>query len=517
MPELLTGQLRLMAEHFPGEVGLVDVDRDESLAFADWDSRSSALARGLRSAGVETGERVALHLPLSAPIDWVVAYAAVHKAGAVAVPLNTRWVTAELGEILRHSEVAALITGPETWPVLEPAAGEVVSLRVVVWRGDAAWTAAVPGVTLHRWAALVEHDPGPFQVAVDDDAMADIVYTSGTTGRPKGVVVRHANASLLANGVPCWSGAGWLHSSPLFTFAGITAIYNPMKLGMRALYLARFDTGAWLDAVAKHRPAMVFLVPAMAELLLADPRLGDADLTSIGLCAVGGSALAPGTQRRLQALMPQASVSNGYGMTEAGPAFAVISKEEAEERVGSVGRAMAPTEFLIVDEGGRPLPAGEVGELVIKVPGRPREYYRDPEATARTWQGDRLHTGDLARLDADGYLYIVGRAKDVIIRGGNNVHAGDVEAVLYEHPAVAQAAVAGVAHSVLGEDVAAWLVPAPGATIDLADVEDFCRARLADYKVPRRFQVVDDLPRNATGKVVKQRLTGAAGAGPRAG
>ncbi len=513
MPPLLTDQLRLMAVNFPAEEGFVDVSRRQALTFSEWDSRSSALARGLAGAGVGVGERVALHLSLANPLDWVVAYAAIHKAGAVAVPVNNRWVSAELGEILVHSAAAAVIVDPETWPVLEPAVDRLTSLRLAVWNGPGEDPPKVGGAQVGHWRAIAAADSSPFQVAVDDEAMADIVYTSGTTGRPKGVVVRHANASLLPNGVPHWSGSGWLSCSPLFTFAGITAIYNPMKLGLRALYLPRFDTGQWIEAVERERPAMVFLVPAMAELLLADPRLAAADLTSVGLCAVGGAPLAPGTQRRLQERMPEASVSNGYGMTEAGSAFAVIPKEEAEKRVGSVGKAIPPTEFVVVDDEGAPLPAGEVGELVIKCPGRPREYYNDPEATARTWHGDALHTGDLARLDEDGYLYIVGRAKDVIIRGGHNVHATDVEAVLYEHPAVAEAAVAGVPHGVLGEDVAAWVVPVPGAVVDPAELQEFARGRLADYKVPRRITVVDSLPRNATGKVVKHQLGRLTGTG----
>jgi acyl-CoA synthetase (AMP-forming)/AMP-acid ligase II len=319
-------------------------------------------------------------------------------------------------------------------------------------------------------------------------------------------VVRHANASLLPNGLPAWSGAGWLACSPLFTFAGMTAVYNPMKLGLTSLYLGRFEAGEWIRHVEERRPVMVFLVPAMAELLLAHPGIAGADLSSIGLCAVGSAPLAPETQRRLAALMPNASVSNAYGMTEAGPAYTVLPKEETERRRGSVGRPLPPAEFFVVDEEGRRLAAGAVGELVIRLPGRPREYYRDPEATAATWRADGLHTGDLARIDEDGYLYVVGRAKEVIIRGGHNVHAGDVEQVLYEHPDVVEAAVAGVPHPVLGEDVAAWVVLRPGSAVTPDGLRAWAGERLADYRVPRRITVVAALPRNATGKVVKSEL-----------
>jgi acyl-CoA synthetase (AMP-forming)/AMP-acid ligase II len=193
-------------------------------------------------------------------------------------------------------------------------------------------------------------------------------------------------------------------------------------------------------------------------------------------------------------------------MTEAGPAYCAMPKEESGRRVGSVGKPVPPVEFRVVDDGGDELPARAVGELVIRMPGREREYYKDPEATARTWHADGLHTGDLAYLDEDGYLYIVGRKKDVIIRGGNNIHAADVEAVLFEHPGVQEAAVAGIPHEVLGEDVAAWVVWKPGTETGTDELRAFCAARIADYKVPRRITVVDHLPRNATGKVLKAEL-----------
>jgi acyl-CoA synthetase (AMP-forming)/AMP-acid ligase II len=201
-------------------------------------------------------------------------------------------------------------------------------------------------------------------------------------------------------------------------------------------------------------------------------------------------------------------VSNSWGMTEAGPAFCFMPTEEQAKRIGSVGKPMAPTEFRIIDEAGVELPVREIGELIVSNPGREREYFNDPEATASTWRDGWLHSGDLAYLDEDGFLYIVGRQKDVIIRGGNNVHAIDVEAVLYEHPGVQEAAVAGVPHTVLGEDIGAWVVLSPGVTVTAEELRAFCAERLSDYKVPRSFTFVDELPRNATGKVVKHDLPG---------
>jgi acyl-CoA synthetase (AMP-forming)/AMP-acid ligase II len=480
-------QLQLMAEHHPTDAAFVDLATGETLDFATWDDQARRLAGGLREMGVGPGDRVVLAVGAEAPCRWVVAHAGIQAAGAVAVAVNPALAPGELQAIAEHAEAVAAVASP----------GPDAALRAVVRR--------LVGTDDGSWAEVTAGPVHPGHRA-DPDDICDIVYTSGTTGRPKGVVVRHANASMIPFGLPAWSGAGWLACSPLFTFAGITAVYNPMKLGMTSLYLSRFDPAAWLRHVEERRPAMVFLVPAMAELLLAYPGIDEADLSSIGLCAVGSAPLAPATQRRLAVLMPEAAVSNAYGMTEAGPAYTVLPKEETERRAGSVGRPLPPAEFVVVGDDELPLPAGEVGELVIRVPGRPREYYRDPVATAETWRPDGLHTGDLARIDEDGYVYIVGRRKDVIIRGGNNVHAADVEAVLLEHPDVAEVAVAGVAHPVLGEDVAAWVVPCAGTAPAAEELRRFAEARLAAYKVPRRITLVDSLPRNATGKVMKASL-----------
>jgi acyl-CoA synthetase (AMP-forming)/AMP-acid ligase II len=244
----------------------------------------------------------------------------------------------------------------------------------------------------------------------------------------------------------------------------------------------------------------------MAQLIVSHDGFAGAALESIEICAVGSSPLAPSTLRALQERMPEASVSNSYGMTEAGPAFCSMPKGEALKRIGSVGKPMAPLEVRIVDDVGRDVTSGEIGEAVLRMDGRQREYYRNPEATAGAWKDGWLYSGDLARLDEDGYLYIVGRKKDVIIRGGNNVHAVDIEAVLLEHPEVVEAGVVGIPHEVLGEDVAAVVVRAETSTVTADELRAHCAARLADYKVPRRIEFSDELPRNATGKILKEKL-----------
>ena len=269
------------------------------------------------------------------------------------------------------------------------------------------------------------------------------MYTSGTTGRPKGVAVRHDQVARVPNQLPEWQGTGWLTASPVFTFAGLGFIHNPMKSGMTVLHLPTFDAGRWLEIVERERPDIAFVVPAMAQLLIHHPAFDSADLTSLRKLVLGSAPLAPHTLRALQARLPGADVLNSYGMTEGGHATFTMDPEAARTRPGAVGRPTPPVEVRIVDEAGQPCPTGEVGEVLTRNPGGHREYYQDPEATARQWAGGWLHTGDLGHLDADGYLYIVGRKKEMIVRGGMNVYADDVEAALQAHPDVVEAAVVG--------------------------------------------------------------------------
>ncbi len=494
-------QLRWMAYHHGDQTAYTRVDTGDSLTCDEWDNWSGGLARALVAGGVGPGERVVLHLDNEHVVRWLVAYAAIHKAGAVAVPTNVRLTAPELGAIVEHAEPVAAITSTRLRPTVADAvaaAGSPTLPFVVEADDQAEWGALVCGIP--------GGEPGGFQVPVDDGDLADIVYTSGTTGRAKGVAVRHRNTHLIPNGEPPWVGEAWLHCSPLSTMAGLSFIYSPMKLGMEGVFLPRFEVDAWIDAVEQRRPTAAFLVPAMAQLLLTHDRFARADLTSFTLLSIGSAPLAPARHQAMAERLPGATVTNSYSMTESGAAFTYLPPGELVRRPGSVGLPMPPTEIRIADDEGRSLAAGETGEVLLKVGAQHREYYRDPEATAAMWTGEWLRSGDLGRLDDDGYLYIVGRQKDVVIRGGNNIAAPEVEFTLAEHPAVVDAAVVGVPHDVLGEDVGAFVVTRAGHTVEAAELRRFCSERLADYKVPRQIWFVTELPRNATGKVVKRDL-----------
>jgi acyl-CoA synthetase (AMP-forming)/AMP-acid ligase II len=505
---LLPETLRRMAEAYGDETAYSVVDGG-SITFAEWDAQANRLARGLVALGIAPGDPVAVHTGLENALRWIVAYAAVHRAGGVAVPLSPRLAPAEVGRMLGHCGARGAVA--DGGLVAEDA--RVVDLVVDATAGAAALTepggtggTGGTGGSIVPWAEALDHDAGPVQVPRDDDDLADILYTSGTTGSPKGVAVRHVNASLMPPVQPNWSGGGWLHASPMCTFAGLAFVYNPMKLGLRGIYMPRFDAGRWIEVVEEERPVAVFLVPAMTHLLVDHPRFAGADLSSVQICSVGSAPLAPFLVERLQEKMPRAMVSNNYGMTEAGSVYCLTPRGEAVRRPGSVGRPVPPAEVRIVGGDGAELPTGEVGEVRLRIPGRQREYFGDPEATADAWVDGWLVTGDLGRVDDDGYLYVVGRSKDVVIRGGNNVHAADVEHVILTHPGVLEAAVVGVPHPVLGEDVVGFVVLRPGAEATAEELRAHCLGALADYKVPREWHFVGDLPRNVTGKVVKPEL-----------
>ena len=506
MPEwgdLQVDQLRFMARRDGDAVAYRDLDAGTSITFAAWDEESNRLARALIERGIVAGDRVSIYLPGDEALRWIVAYAAVHKAGGVVVPTNTRLSVPEVVTILGHAEASAVITGASLLDTALAVRDAVPSIRFLVTAGGA--TGGDAGV--EDYERFLADDGSDVQVPRTLDDLADIMYTSGTTGLPKGVAVRHRNVAMIPNHEPAWTGAGWIHGAPMFTFAGIAFIYNPMKMGLVGLYLPRFDAGRWLALVAAERPQMAFLVPAMAELLVAHPDFAAPDLSSLRAVSIGSAPLAPQTLLTLQERLPDATVSNSYGMTEAGPAYIVMPKDEVTKRLGSVGKPVGPMQLRVVREDGTDCEPREVGELLTRMEGAQREYYKDEDATASTWTADGwLRSGDLAYLDEDGFLYIAGRKKDMIIRGGHNVYPTDIEAVLIEHPDVQEAAVVGIPHPVLGEDIAAWVVVRDGTSLDADALLAFCAERLADYKRPRQLHFVAELPRNATGKVMKHQL-----------
>lgn len=492
-PLLQTELLGRLADEFPDGVAWKNLGDGSELRLGAWESQSTRLARGLLEQRLAPGNRVALAIGPEEPLTWLVSYMAIHKAGGIAVPLNTRLQWPELTRVLGHAQPSMVLAGAA---VLERLPDLASAAAVVASTGERAGTTP--------WASLLHDDASPLEHRVRGDDVADIMYTSGTTGEPKGVVIRHSGLSTVDRVPSSWLNLGFLSASPFSTTSGSLLVCGPMRGGLSGWFLPNFDAGRWLELVSSERPVVAFLVPAMVQLIVAHPRAVTADLSSLAVVNVGSAPIASETLRHFGKLVGSAEVLCGYGMTEFGAVTAVPMGDRGNH-LGSVGIPLPGVELRIVDSIGGDVPAGDIGEVVIRGERQARTYFRDEDAGS-TWSEGWLHSGDLGHIDPDGFLWIAGRKKEMVIRGGHNIMPGEIEAVLFSHPLVHDAAVAGVPHEVLGEDVAAWVVLSESSDDSVAVLRAFLLERLADYKVPRRITVTDVLPRNDAGKVVKAQL-----------
>jgi acyl-CoA synthetase (AMP-forming)/AMP-acid ligase II/acyl carrier protein len=460
----------------------LDVDAGESLTYRAWGERSGRVAHGLAGLGASPGDRLGLLFDNPWWTEYAVCYLAVHKAGAVAVPLSPRFSARELERIVEHAGIGTVLCPAELTDLLPRVAG----CRMLTPRD-----------------LDVEHGEEGFEAPAAAPDLAEIIYTSGTTGRPKGVAVTHA--SILAHDLPPAPAgeASLLHAFPIGTNAGQECLRMPLRRKMTAVVLRSFDPERLCAVIAERRIRRLQLVPAMAQVLVASGAPARLDLSSVDRVTLSSAPAPAGLWEQLAAAFPGAELFNAYALTESGGARTLMRHDPS--RPHAVGRPVGETEVRVVDEAANDVPAGDTGEVWLRRPGAPRrEYYRDPEATAAAFAGDWLRTGDLGLVDADGYLHLVDRSKDVIITGGLNVFSIDVEDALYEHPAVLEAAVFGAPHAVLGQDVAAAVVVR--APTEARELQAFVRARLGEHKVPHRVIFVESLPRNASGKVVKREL-----------
>ncbi|AUG78150.1 acyl-CoA synthetase [Kitasatospora sp. MMS16-BH015] len=478
-----------------------------SWTFAEHHATATALARYYRSTlGLRPGDRVVIamrNLP-----EWQLAFWAAQLAGLVAVPLNSWWQAEELAYALQDCEPGVVVADPER------------AERMAPWLA----THRTPLLTVAEIAAMrteVPYDIAEFG-AVPAEAEATVLYTSGTTGRPKGVVADQAawcaaltsprffsaTSILLTGGDPATAPVQTaLLTFPFFHVAAFTTLFPLMSAGGTAVLMRKWEAATALRLIAEHRITTYVGVPTTALGLLDAADAAGAELPTLRMINTGGAAAPPELARRVaRRFGGRVEARNGYGLTETcGGVIANVGPRYLEHP-DSVGRPSPALEIRIADPGGRPLPDGEVGELQLRGQAVFRGYRNNPEATAAAFANGWFRTGDLARVQ-DGEVYVVDRLKDLVIRGGENVYCVEVEGVLFDHPEVAEAAVLGLPHPTLGEEVAAVVVLRPGAAVDAEGLRSHVAAHLAAFKVPAHLTLRSlPLPRNATGKVLKRAL-----------
>jgi acyl-CoA synthetase (AMP-forming)/AMP-acid ligase II/acyl carrier protein len=491
-PVLVPDLLRVRAQAEPDRLALI-VDGGPSITYGAWERRSNALARGLVAHGVRPGDRVGLYFDNTGWVDYAVAYLGTIKAAAVAVPLSSRFAPPELLAVLDRAGVCGLVTGTVTGPVRP---------RAPRWQTTADELAA-------------GHDDSQLQAPAAQAAAGDLVevlYTSGTTGLPKGVASASAHIvqPLVDSGgwpPPFWrecAGGVYLHANAVSTAAGQLRLWDALgPERMTVLAMPVFDANRMCQLAAEHRAAIIQLVPGMATAILDGELYRRHDMSAVRIFSLGCASFPATLVAELASAFPAATLVNIYEASETRHTGTALIYDGS--RGGSVGPPRGRTELRITDAAGHDVPPGAVGEIRMRWPGLPPQYYfRDEHATAEVFQDGWTRTGDVGYRDDDGYLYIVDRIKDVVIRAGMSIPTLLVENALLEHPAVLEAAVFGVPDELYGEDVNAAVVLRAPVTDD--ELRAFLRDRVAAHEMPSRFAVVDELPRNPSGKVLKREL-----------
>ena len=457
------------------------------VSFSELENRVKHIAGALSAYGFNAGERLALLLP-NGPGYIELVYACAWL-GVIAVPLNTRLSLTEIDRLLADAAPHGLI------------------------RHSSLPTPSVP----MPWQRVLDQDPLdnpdnlPPDVVYDPEAVLALIYTSGTTGRPKGVMVTHANILADIHHFNYWmrytEGAVYLHAAPLFHIADFPAIFAAPAFGASQVAIPKFGPQSFCETVERERVSHTVLVPTMINLLTQFPDVAKYDLDSLEVLAYGGSPMPPELVRRTRKLLPQAKLVQVYGLSETGFLTGLQDQEHTPDRLLSCGRPCPGVDLQVIDESGKQVETGKPGELVARGANVMRGYWNNRSETALVFRNGWFGTGDIGYQDSDGHFYIVDRAKDMIVTGGENVYSGEVEAVIYEHAAVREAAVFGIPDPKWGELVMACVVLKRGIALTAEELVAHCRQRLASYKLPRRVEFLDsELPKSGSGKILKRIL-----------
>jgi fatty-acyl-CoA synthase len=494
------------AHNLPDKVAILDLASDRRLTYRELEERSARLAGFLVEQGVSRGDRVAI-LALNGPEFFELEFAC-GKIGAIAVPLNWRLTENELAYILSDCAPRVLIHDQQ-FQQLAAALKQRCDIAATLEIDLAAHTTSDGSSEYERVMAAAK--PVVETEELDHDDVAMIMYTSGTTGHPKGAMITYGMnfINCVNTGIPARVTPDTIQLVvlPLFHTGGLNCYANPvLHAGGQIVILREFEPGAALDLIDDPQLGIthLFAVPAPYQFMMQHPKFASTDLSRIVTAGIGG---APCAETILRTWLERGVVmTQGWGMTETSPGGTVLDPRDALRKLGSAGKAVLHTEIKIADDDGRELPHGEVGELLIRGPNITPGYWNKPEATASSFDQGWLKTGDAARMDDEGFIYIVDRWKDMYISGGENVYPAEVENVLYQLPEIAEAAIVGVPHERWGETGKAVLVLKQGAELDAHRVIAHCLENLAKFKVPETVEFIDALPRNATGKVLKREL-----------
>jgi len=475
--------------------------RHQAYTFQQMDRMSNQLAGGLVSLGVRQGDVVSIGLPNGPEI--ILSFLAAAKLGAVVVPFNTMLKEKELGYVFQDCPVKAAVTFPEHADIIGRLKSQELRTPWTVVVGEEAPEDGVP------FDGLLEQGPTSFTPApVQGDDLFLTVYTSGTTGEPKGVMLTHGNVLSVARAVAAFQQRSHRDRGVcFFPLTHITGIVNFMvdslSIGATIILQKRFEVDDFLESFSRYQCSVIGAVNPVFQAILASPRLDETDFSNLHLIVSGGASLPVELYQQLKERFG-VPILEMYGMTE--NAATLTSNPMETQKEGSVGVALPDMAVRVVDKTDQDLAPGQVGEVLARGPGIMKGYYNKPELTEKALRGGWYHTGDLGRMDPDGFLYIVDRKDDMINAGAFKIYPREVEEVLYAHPDVRDCAVKGVPDERLGQTPVAFVVTREGEASTQEALGAFCRDRIANYKVPRRFHFVNELPRTAQGKVMKRFL-----------
>lgn len=499
LTETIPALLRRRAQSSPDKTFLYY--RDLEISYRQMDDITTRVANGLAALGVQKGDKVCLLLS-NCP-EFIYLFLGAPKQGAVLVPINVLLKAEEVQYIVNHSDAAILVAEAQFLPLVEAIRPACPKLKQVVVVGETKQAGVIP------FAELLAASAAEIQVEITPQDEMGIIYTSGTTGKPKGVVLTQEN--YYANS---WQGmmvAGMTADEramcilPLFHVNGqVVTVLMPLQAGASVILTEGFSPKTFFHNLTRYRATTFSGVPTVYSILLNLPDADQYDLSSLRLCICGAAPMPVEVFTQFEEKF-KTRIVEGYGLSE-GTCASTINPVEGKRKIGSIGLPLPGQDVRIFDEHDRELPPGQVGEIVIRGRNVMKGYYKNPEATAETLRHGWLHTGDLGYCDEEGYFYIVGRKKEMIIRGGVNIYPKEIEEVLYRHPKVREAAVVGLPDKIWGEEVGCFLILKEGQQWSQEEVVAYCQEHLADFKCPRKVFFVDSFPKTATGKIQKHRL-----------